>query len=338
MSYLVHINIDQLEYNAKLINETGIIRGSIQRATKLIFAGKTKKAIKIINNIDNKIETILKDMSYRGELKRFIEKNFSKLHTKWHKLKLLLIKYESNHSKKIKQKIIDLSERCWNIADDVVLNTQIMTQYKISGIKIFYIILGINILSAILVILLVYLYIKKRLEYESSHDSLTDIYNKRAFEEILESLIANAKRYSRPLSIIIFDIDNFKSINDEFGHKTGDKVLSKLANIIKSSIRKGDIFCRVGGEEFVILCPETDEKSAFKVAEKIRKLVERTAFSDVGKITISLGIAEYKNNQTKEDFFKSADTAMYFAKNSGKNRSEIYNEKIIKSKIFSRVC
>jgi diguanylate cyclase (GGDEF)-like protein len=185
-----------------------------------------------------------------------------------------------------------------------------------------------NILSAVIVILLVYLYIKKRLEYESSHDLLTDIYNKRSFERIIEYTVEHARRYNRPLSLILFDIDRFKNINDMYGHKTGDKVLAKLAALIKNSIRKCDTFFRVGGEEFAIICGETTAEDAFKLAEKLRKIVENNNFDDVGRVTISLGIAEMQKGCSIEELYRNADVAMYFAKRNGRNMSKIYSDDI----------
>ncbi len=328
MSYLVRINVTHLQYNAQLINETGIIRGSIQRATKLVLADSPDKAKSVINEVDIKIATILKEAKCRGELKSFILKNFNTLNNRWKRLKILLSEYNKEKSEKNLREIINLSEVCWSNADDVVLNIQVMTQVRIGGIRIFYIILGMNILSAVIVILLVYLYIKKRLEYESSHDLLTDIYNKRSFERIIEYTVEHARRYNRPLSLILFDIDHFKNINDMYGHKTGDKVLEKLAALIKNSIRKCDTFFRVGGEEFAIICGETTAEDAFKLAEKLRKIVENNNFDDVGRVTISLGIAEMQKGCSIEELYRNADVAMYFAKRNGRNMSKIYSDDI----------
>ncbi len=331
MCYLVKENVSYLQYNAALINKTGIIRGSIQRATKLIFCNQSKKATDVIGNIDKMINKIVHEAEVREELKLFVKKNFKALDEKWEKLKPLLIKYSKHPNKKLEKEIIKLSELCWNEADNLVLNVQITTQIKIAGIKIFYIILGINIFSALLVILLVYLYIKKRLEYESSHDSLTDIYNKRLFDKIIDYLVEYSRRYKRPLSLILFDIDHFKKINDVYGHKTGDKILYQLASIIKNSIRKCDYFFRVGGEEFAIICNESSAEGAYNLAEKLRKLVEETEFKDVKKVTISLGVAELEDDISVEEFYKRADAAMYIAKNKGRNRTEIYKKENFKN-------
>ncbi len=154
-------------------------------------------------------------------------------------------------------------------------------------------------------------------------DALTEIYNKRAFLEALEKEFNRSKRYNRPLSIVMFDIDHFKNVNDTYGHLTGDYVLKHLSRIIKNSIRKEEFFARYGGEEFMIIMPESNLKSAIKLAEKIRILIQNTKFHFVGKIipiTISLGVAE-SNFDINEPFelLSIVDKKLYEAKANGRN-------------------
>ncbi len=186
-----------------------------------------------------------------------------------------------------------------------------------------------NIVAAIIIDLvlssLVFLVLKEgeRLKLLAETDPLTGLYNKGKFNEVLQKEIERAKRYKRPLSIIVFDIDHFKKINDTYGHKIGDDVLKSLAKIIKSSVRKTDFAARWGGEEFVILLPETDLEGARKVAEKLREKVEKHKFPGVGKVTISLGVAQLKDNEDPNDFIVRADMALYKAKEGGRNRVEV---------------
>lgn len=155
-------------------------------------------------------------------------------------------------------------------------------------------------------------------------DGLTQVYNKRYLMETLEREISRAHRYGRPLSIIMFDIDHFKHINDEYGHLAGDYVLKEMASTIKARIRREDIMGRYGGEEFVIVLPEIDHYNAVVFAEKIRRLVERHDFTFEGvriNVTISIGVATaWKGMESAEEFIKHADTHLYEAKNSGRNR------------------
>ena len=139
----------------------------------------------------------------------------------------------------------------------------------------------------------------------------------------MQNEIQRAKRYKRPLSLIIFDIDHFKKINDTYGHKVGDEVLKALSKLIKKNIRKIDFAARWGGEEFVILAPETNVEGAKKLAEKLRQAVETYKFPTVGKVTISLGVAQLEPDEKPEDFIVRADMALYKAKEGGRNRVEI---------------
>ncbi len=155
-------------------------------------------------------------------------------------------------------------------------------------------------------------------------DGLTQIYNKRYFLETLEREIGRAQRYRRELSLIIFDIDLFKKINDTYGHLAGDHILKHLALVIKSRIRREDILARYGGEEFTIILPEIDHENAAQFAEKIRRLIEKAVFKFEETeipVTISIGVAEYGAEQgTVSDFIKVADERLYKAKMQGRNR------------------
>ncbi|WP_456402311.1 GGDEF domain-containing protein [Persephonella sp.] len=165
--------------------------------------------------------------------------------------------------------------------------------------------------------------VKERFKTMAEIDPLTGIYNKGKFNELLRFELERNKRYGRPLSIILFDIDHFKKINDAFGHQTGDYVLKTLAKIVSSNIRATDYFARWGGEEFVILAPETDLEGAQILAEKIRKSIEEYPFDVVGQVTSSFGVTEATSKDTVDSFVKRADAALYKAKDKGRNRVEI---------------
>ncbi len=155
-------------------------------------------------------------------------------------------------------------------------------------------------------------------------DGLTQIFNKRYFVETLEREIGRAHRYRRNLSLIMFDIDHFKEINDTHGHLAGDHILRQLAATIKTRIRREDILARYGGEEFAIVLPEIDTANATAFAEKVRMLVERTVFEfeDVRiPLTVSVGVACLTPElQAPEDLVKLADEKLYLAKEQGRNR------------------
>lgn len=154
---------------------------------------------------------------------------------------------------------------------------------------------------------------------ESRIDALTNIYNRLMFKEMLEKNINQSQRQKTQLSLIYMDIDNFKQINDTFGHDSGDKVLKNFAQIISKSIRNIDIFARIGGEEFCILMPTTSLDEAVGVAKKLVLLIENSPLHE-RKITISAGVVLYKMKESMSEFLKRGDKKLYEAKNGGKNQ------------------
>ncbi len=155
-------------------------------------------------------------------------------------------------------------------------------------------------------------------------DALTEVSNKRYFLEALERELARAVRYDRELSLIMFDIDHFKQINDSFGHLAGDHVLKDLAQSVKARTRSEETVARYGGEEFAILVPETSHAGAVALAEQLREMVETHRFSFEGEdipMAISLGVASLEGHRyDMNEFIKLSDERLYAAKRSGRNR------------------
>ena len=154
-------------------------------------------------------------------------------------------------------------------------------------------------------------------------DKLTSIYNRYKMDLSLEEQIEIAKRYERPLSIIFFDIDCFKKINDTYGHKVGDKVLKELAHLVSSKLRKSDIFGRWGGEEFLIILPETTKEEAIALAEKLRKYIQTYTFDKINKLTCSFGVTTLQNDDNYKTIITRVDKKLYKAKQNGRNRVEV---------------
>ncbi len=155
-------------------------------------------------------------------------------------------------------------------------------------------------------------------------DGLTQIFNKRYFLETLDREISRCHRYGRVLSLLMFDIDHFKQINDTYGHLAGDHVLKGLASLIRSKIRREDVFARYGGEEFSVILPEIDLAAANLLAEKLRKLTEKHRFrfddNDI-PVTISVGVSLLPADVSDpHEFIRLADKKLYEAKNGGRNR------------------
>jgi len=159
---------------------------------------------------------------------------------------------------------------------------------------------------------------KKELELSVITDPLTGIYNRRYFHERVQKEIYGAKRYGFALSLIMCDIDFFKQVNDLHGHDVGDAVLKYYTKLIQDSLRESDAFCRIGGEEFMIILPHTNKAQAVAIAEKLRKKVQES--KKILPITMSFGVTEYISGESEDYLFKRVDKALYKAKESGRNR------------------
>jgi len=153
-------------------------------------------------------------------------------------------------------------------------------------------------------------------------DSLTGIANRREFTAMLEREVERVKRYDTPLSLAMFDLDNFKRVNDTFGHDVGDSVLLAVTGLVKKSIRGADVVARWGGEEFMVLMPESDMQAAEKASEKLRLAIAGHPFDTVGKVTASFGVAAFEPQDDLNSLLKRADDALYRAKDKGRNRVE----------------
>lgn len=166
------------------------------------------------------------------------------------------------------------------------------------------------------------------LQYLATHDSLTGLINRRFFEEKASHEILRIKRYGENTCLfLLMDIDNFKSINDKYGHPTGDKVLQRIASILKTQLRETDIVSRIGGEEFAIILVNADAKAGETIAEKLRNSIEKEIIIIDGQeinITVSIGITSIDNSiESYEEIYSYADKALYFAKAKGKNQIDI---------------
>lgn len=168
-------------------------------------------------------------------------------------------------------------------------------------------------------------------------DDLTQLYNRRYFFERFDQEMERAKRYQRPLSCIILDIDHFKTVNDTYGHLTGDQVLRDISEVLKKNCRQSDLAGRYGGEELIVLLPETDSAGAMIIAERIREMIEQHQTVN-GKgvtiqVTVSLGVASLTGPELRiidkhERIVQYADDALLLAKKEGRNRIKIYKPEL----------
>jgi polar amino acid transport system substrate-binding protein len=204
-----------------------------------------------------------------------------------------------------------------------ILNKWISVQYEKSSDYTFI----FKVLGIIVLILLYVLFRQRELKRHnhqltvlSSTDTLTGIYNRMKLDELLAQEYEHAKKHQQELSLIIIDIDDFKEVNDQFGHKVGDQVLKTFAHIIEKEKRTMDIFGRWGGEEFLLVCKETNAQGALVLSNKIKNALAAHPFDEVGHKTACFGITQFQKNDTIESAFVRADKALYQAKSSGKDQ------------------
>jgi diguanylate cyclase (GGDEF)-like protein len=152
-------------------------------------------------------------------------------------------------------------------------------------------------------------------------DALTSLHNRRYFHETLAREVARAHRYDRRLALIVFDLDDFKAINDRIGHLAGDAVLAEAADVVRSVVRSADIACRVGGDEFAVILPESGMQEAEQLYSRLQEALEQRPIGGAGRIRLSAGVAELARADDARTFFERADEALYGAKEAGKGRA-----------------
>jgi diguanylate cyclase (GGDEF)-like protein len=180
---------------------------------------------------------------------------------------------------------------------------------------------------------LIYLMINNyHLKRISTIDKLTGVNLRKHIEQEFSKELNVARLKNTPLSVIMLDIDKFKSVNDNYGHRKGDEILSHIGDLIKQSIRSSDYVGRYGGEEFIIVLPETDAHDGYSVAEKIRLIIDdRKLLGDEMPLTVSLGIATFPiDGANEEELIEKADQSLYYSKNNGRNKVTSWDEKLIK--------
>jgi diguanylate cyclase (GGDEF)-like protein len=160
---------------------------------------------------------------------------------------------------------------------------------------------------------------QKKLQKMATTDSLTQLYNRYKIDEVLKSQLQRSKRFAESFGVILIDVDDFKNVNDNYGHLVGDSILKSIAKTIKDNVREVDTVGRWGGEEFIILCPNTDLLGVKNLAEKIRQSIENLSLTPVKSQSASFGVCEFKQNDTIDSVIKKVDDALYEAKRTGKN-------------------
>lgn len=300
--------LSQVREDALVINDLGRIRGGIQRWSKLVLAGENA------DSVAQEISTLI--AKYSGSSVQIMPQ----LEANWELLQRLAVAYEIQPNTSTSEQILMVSEHCWELANTVVDETQFNSESEMHRFKYFRISFGLGIGIVAFLAFYVKAYVRDQLEIESQRDPLTGAYNRRYFEEYGAKEIARSKGEQRPLAVIMYDLDHFKRVNDTYGHAVGDQVLDKLTQVIGARIRKTDVLARIGGEEFAVLLPDTSGEGAQMVAEKLRAAVEKTDFTPVKSLTISIGLTELVPGDSLPSLLARADTALYVAKAEGRNR------------------
>ncbi|WP_044875032.1 diguanylate cyclase [Pseudomonas sp. LFM046] len=165
--------------------------------------------------------------------------------------------------------------------------------------------------------------VEQELRALSVTDALTGVYNRRYFQERLDLEIARAERREGPLALVMLDVDHFKQINDRHGHEAGDRVLKALCVRVGERLRRIDVLCRLGGEEFVVLCPDTNVEQAVSLAQALWQAVARESVAGVGQVTASFGCAAWREGESADDLLRRVDAAVYAAKQAGRNQIRV---------------
>lgn len=318
-AWLMVREIGKMQNDARIINQSGMLRGGIQRATKLVLAGENVgSTVKELDALFIELEGT-RSIPVFGELGGEYRKMLQELKTEWEQQKRVIALFRNGVAQRAQ--LLEQSERSWKTANHLVDFAQHTAERQLHFMKLVFYILGLNMAITLLVIWHVRNYLQKKLEFLASHDALTRILNRYSFNKILSNEVMRSRRYKSVLSLVVFDIDRFKLVNDTFGHRTGDLVLRNVTKAVSARIRENDLFFRIGGEEFAVLAVESDVENATLLAERLRKIVELTDFKEVGRITISLGVAQLIQEESEESFFHRADKALYAAKQAGRNRS-----------------
>lgn len=322
MSYYTHHRFSILSGDAELINQVGIIRGSIQRASKLHLSGNKQKKEIVCKEVNRIFEKYLGP--YGASLPRTLINSIYDLRETWNYLEKAMGESDEIKYVYLGASIEEISEIAWVKSNEIVFYSQYLAEEDHGSPFQFYIIILMNLITVFALIFTNFFLVRRKLEFESRYDPLTMTKNRRSFEFSVDSEMARFKRYGSGVSLILFDVDNFKKINDDFGHRAGDKVLREIGLVVSSAIRECDSLYRIGGEEFAIISQNSTELGAINLAESVRKKVESHVFDLPRAVTISLGVATSDLACDSDQLYQEADVAMYRAKNNGRNRSESY--------------
>ncbi len=299
-----------VQQDAHIINELGKIRGGVQRLIHFVLVGDASQEMYA------ELDGIIADFRDHPEFGQQI----AVVDNLWEELKGTAARYQAHPSPEVHQEIFRLGEELWTLSNDLVLSAQLHAQSRVHNYN--YIASSFVVCIILIAALLIWLkqYVHDSLEFLARHDSLTGAANKHYFQERLRVARSSALRHSRPLCLLIMDIDHFKEVNDKLGHSAGDGVLEQLAAVVKANLAEDQLLARVGGEEFAVIAPDAALEEGLELAERLRRAVAETNFPGVGAVTVSIGVAELQSGEDEDHLYRRADAALYCAKAGGRNQ------------------
>lgn len=316
----VLLEFKRFRNEANIINSAGKIRGNIQRVVRKELSGENPEdGIKIVEEFFDNFRNKKPGYKVTERVDTFY-KELDRFSNEWTTLLSFLKDYRKTNTETVKLKMLEKSEICWELSNKLVLLTQVSYEDKLSFFNIVFITNAAFMIGIFLIIMITRNHIQLKLEKMANYDGLTNVRNRYAYNEMMKNELYKKERYGEKLTLIIFDIDHFKLINDNHGHKTGDAILIKIAELAESVLRKSDTLFRVGGEEFCIILSNSTLEAGVVAAEKVRKTVENHEFIHNKKVTVSFGVAEPLDNENSDSLFKRADNCLYSAKNNGRNQ------------------
>lgn len=315
------ILLDASNNDPRLINESGIIRGSMQRITKLaMHGGPYRQPLKRLQRLLSTQPVEPEENTDRNtrlyfELRKDLNTLWGDLIIRFEKIK----RSGTRPQNKLIQVILTESEQCWELANRMVYHAQLVSESRLQKVRWFLPLFLGNVLLLLILLAQIRRYVHHRLEWMAVHDPLTELHNRRIFNKEIDLALLKLQKTKTPFSLAVFDLDCFKQVNDRYGHDTGDEVLRRFSELLKQHTRTADRVCRIGGEEFALILPATDEPAAVKTAEKIRELTSGMTFSSGLTVTVSGGVSEAHPKDDLTALFKRADQALYNSKKSGRN-------------------
>lgn len=308
----------QTRDHGMMINQLGIVRGMTQRIVKLELAGEN--TVELVRSVDDTIT-----LYHRRFRTASLDQIMRSVEEQWVSLKETIELHRgarTDEKERLEQALLEQSETMWRSTNASVFLGQMKTEESREMFRFIALLVLVELIIGGLILFLFIRVVRLKIEPGSLLDPLTGCYNRNVFFAELQSEISRAERYKVPFSLIEFDIDHFKKVNDSYGHDTGDRVLRELTAYVRGLLRSSDILARTGGEEFTIIVPHTDAADARRLAEKLRKEIEEYNFDLPEPVTCSFGVSTYSEGESWQDLFSRADELLYNAKENGRNRVE----------------